>query len=171
MTEQVPDPLADDPFFRVVHARHPDVDLVILPPAVPAPTEEPPGTHGRARALVDGASTMLEDLFGRVGQQPGTRVSTWSSVGRSGRRRFLVRAIVGDLEPGTAVPLLREIGDALLAMGWDARPYDDGSPRLLAVRGDLRCASEAFEDSVRLAVDSVPLVVTDATISALETAS
>lgn len=165
-----PTPLSDDPFFRVLRERHPDADLVVLPPAAPAPDDEPAEVRERARELVATARATLDSVFRRIGREPSVAVDLWSSHDRTGRRRRIARAAVHDLDPGAPVALLREVGDALLALGWDARPYADGSPRLRAVRDGLVCEARAFGQALAVEVTSAPLPLSDATAAELEEA-
>lgn len=162
-----PDPLSEDPFLRTLRARHPDVDVVVLPPAVAAPAEEPAAVREQARHVVARARATLAAVSARIGREPSAAVDLWSSHDRTGRRRRIARAAFDELEPGVPVALLREVGDALLALGWDARPYADGSPRLRAVMQDLVCEAEATGQSVVVEVTSVPLPLSDATASQL----
>jgi hypothetical protein len=160
--------LSLDPLFRVLRERHPDVDLVILPPATPAPVDEDPVVRSRARDLVAAVGATVDEVLARTGIQPTARVEFWSSNGRDGSRSRIARAGVLELAAGSPGPLLEQVGDALLALGWDARPYADGSRRLRGVLGDLVCEAEATESSVTFEVRSLPLPISDATAAALE---
>lgn len=157
-----------DPFFRVLRESHPDVDLVILPPATPAPVDEDPAVRSLARDLVAAVGDTVDELLARTGIRPTARVEFWSSNSRDGSRSRVARAGVLELEEGAPGPLLEHVGNALLALGWDARPYADGSRRLRGVSGDLVCEAEATGSSVIVEVRSAALPLSDATAAALE---
>lgn len=159
------DALAREPLLRQVRDRHPDVDIVVLPPEDPIPPDTPPLTVGQARTLVADVRAALDDLFRRIGQEPAATADTWPAGSRAEVRRFQVRASVRDLvDP---VEVLRDIGDTLLASGWRAVPTGDAPPELEARRGPLRLRATAYERSVDVLVRTPYTRVPDATLREL----
>lgn len=133
-----PDPLQADPMLRVLRERHPEVDIVVLPqgaPAREAPEVDPPGRD----ALAGDLERDLGDLLERLGSDAPLR-----SVQRDRRWHtdewdqtwYEAVAVVDDLAQGDNVALLRATGQALVDLGWQARPVPGDRPRLVARRRD-----------------------------------
>ncbi|QWZ07594.1 hypothetical protein KRR39_19545 [Nocardioides panacis] len=129
--------VAGDAFFGVVRRRHPDLDIVLLPPQ---PPEEPPAERVRAADLVDVPARFdaeLTELLGDVAAGiPLPRVrSRWTpgAVTGSVAREALVAA-----EGVDAVAATRALAAAersLTGAGWHVLAPGDGLPRVLAGRG------------------------------------
>lgn len=103
-----------DPFFDAVRRRHPDVDLVVLPPELPS-VPAPPADRATAEALAEvvlAEATSLwdtintEDLTERpqlayvAGGQPGTVRSTARVLVPETDRGFLLLAALRQAVPG-----------------------------------------------------------------------
>ena len=128
-----PDPTLDDPMLRVLRERHPEVDVVVLPQPAPVP-ELPELGHAQRAPFAADLERLLDDLLGRL---PGA-----ASVSRDGRWHtdewdqswYECVAVAGGLTEGDNVRLLRSTGNALVGLGWQARPVPGDRPRLVARR-------------------------------------
>ena len=128
-----PDPTLTDPMLRVVRERHPEVDIVVLPQPVPVPAIPELGRAQREAFAAD-LETLLDDLLARL---PGA-----GQVKRDGRWHtdewdqtwYECVAVVGGLAVGDNIDLLRSTGNALVGLGWQARPVPGDRPRLVARR-------------------------------------
>ena len=128
-----PDPTLKDPMLRVLRERHPEVDVVVLPQSVPASQLTELGPAQREQFAAD-LERLLDDLLGRL---PGA-----GSVRRDGRWHtdewdatwYECVAVVGGLTEGANITLLRSTGNALVGLGWQARPVPGDRPRLVARR-------------------------------------
>lgn len=143
-----------DPFLRAVRQRHPDADLVLLPPVV---ADLPEASEAEATERVDRARASLASLYSRIGRTPTSSVELWWHQGLPDVHRLVVRASFRDLRTGTAVPLLRDVGEALLAEGWVAGPVPGERPALEAATRGQRLTAAAYPHSVDLELTSAPL--------------
>lgn len=73
-----------DPFFDTVRARHPDVDVVVLPPEPPAPPGDPL-TAGEVLARREADAAFAEALWQRVVEEPTELRHTVSAAAGSAR--------------------------------------------------------------------------------------
>ncbi|QIX27875.1 hypothetical protein ncot_15740 [Nocardioides sp. JQ2195] len=160
------DPSLHDPFLRVVRQEHPDVDLVILPPAATPPRTESPEVLRQARAAVQESRRTLTRLLAETGRPESTMVDLWSTYARTGSRHRIARTLLADLPE--AARTLEVVGDWLLAEGWDARPCADGSPRLRAVRADLVLEATGHPTAIEVEIRSVSFPLSDATAASLD---
>lgn len=144
-------PLAD-PMLRVLRERHPEVDVVVLPQPVPVP-QLPELGHAEREAFAADLERLLDDLLGRL---PGA-----GSVRRDGRWHtdewdqswYECVAVVGGLTDGDNITLLRSTGNALVGLGWQARPVPGDRPRLVARRrGGFEAAATVRPTSLVLTV-------------------
>lgn len=164
----MPPAIADDPFWRVVHQRHPDVNIVLLPEPVPAPAEPVPGTYQRAEWLSATCESTLNSIQERLGHAFDARTGFWVFGERTGQRQYAATAALSGLPRGEVVTTLRAIGDALLELGWDARPSIDGTLAIRAVGDEMLTRVEASESMIALEVRTAALPLTDAEADALE---
>ena len=145
--ELQPSDAAVPPFFEAVRRRHPDVDIVVLPPEQEQPAERVPTAHveaGKARvadvmARAWAAATDLpEEAEVRLGYgpQPGTVVA---------KARILSRAPEGE----RVVDALHTV---LTEDGWQLGRVADGS-RFLGRREDLQIRVSYAEASGGVLVD------------------
>jgi hypothetical protein len=140
-----PDPLRADPMLRVLRERHPEVDIVVLPQGVPA-RRAPEVDPSERDDLAGDLERALDDLLDRLGADAPLR-----SVQRAQRWQTdewdqtwcEAVAVVDDLADGENVALLRVTGQALVDLGWQARPVPGDRPRLVARRRDGAEASAA----------------------------
>ncbi|PUA79020.1 hypothetical protein [Nocardioides currus] len=152
------DAVAADPMMRVLRERHPDVDIVLLPPVEPI-LDRPSATWAQCRALQHHADTVLATLSLNLGHEPATRVDYWWSQAHPEVRRWVTAASYADLGDDGARALLRALGNLLVRLGWEPRPAADGSPRLRGVAGPFELIASAADDAVSVNITSDPLYV------------
>ena len=148
----------DDPFFAVVRRRHPDVDLVVLPPddeAQPVETVDD-ATVDRAAELVEAfAHTLWVAIAPLSETEPEARL-------RYGEREAEVRAVarvVDRREDGYAV--LVRLRHELELRGWAVRRPPGALERLTAGLAGGRLMATYAEETrvVTLELSSAPLPV------------
>ena len=157
MTDPALDPPPPDPMLGELRRRHPDLDVVLLP--APAPAAHPPlaGT-GRVRGLRAHLDAVLATLAGDLGLAPEEVVRLWWEQAHPLCHRRVVRAGFADTDGRrTPVDLLRQVADALVALGWDVRPAADGAPRLRAVAGPVEAVAAATPSALSLRLTSEPV--------------
>ena len=150
--------LAAAPMLGVLHERHPDVDIILLPGPPPPPADGPAATPAQLDALAEDTEVAVDDLLARLVRDPAwsgssQRESRWrrDAVGRTYRE---VVVVVTDLAAGDNVRLLRAVGNALLELGWTARPVSADPPRLAARRGPRSATAAVREGALQLFVGS-----------------
>jgi hypothetical protein len=152
------DQVAADPMMRVLRERHPDVNIVLLPPVEPI-LDRPSATSAQCRAVQKHADTVLATLSLNVEHEPSTRVDYWWSQSHPEVRRWVTAASYADLGDDGAIPLLRTLGNLLARLGWEPRPAADGSPRIRGVAGPFELIASADGDAVSVNITSDPLYV------------
>lgn len=157
----------DDPFFRVLRERHPDVDVVLLPPVDPTPAADPPATVGQALAVQRHAAAVLDALWGRIGRTDESRAQLWWAQADPRLHRFVVKAAVGGLREGEGRPVTGDIARALLDLGWQPRPSPADQPSLLARVGALDVSVTGSATTVSVEILSDPLHLTPDTLHQL----
>ena len=143
MTRHPAGPPVGDPFWAEVRRRHPDVDLVLLPPEAPAdPTDEP----------VDDAVVRadLETVRARAAalglQEPEERVELTATAGAV---RAAARAVThADRDA------LERLHAAAVAAGWDVRRHP-GPVELLLGHGDRLALRASYAPSTGVLVVEV----------------
>lgn len=158
-----PDPVMSDPMLRVLRERHPEVDIVVLPQT--APVRQAPTLSLQQRAdLAGDLDRSLDELLGRVVTDPAvqiTREATWHSDEWDQTWLECV-AVLGPLEQGANISLLRATGNALLGLGWQARPVPGDRPRLAARhRRGFEGAATVRPDSLVLSLRTAKLRIAD----------
>jgi hypothetical protein len=160
--------LGDEPYFRVLRELHPDVDLVILPPADAAQPDLSLAASEDVATTVHAARAALDALLEAIGHPaPDARHEAWRFENSPFVRTFVVRASVRGLPEGEARPLLRRIGDTLLAQGWDARAVADRPAELLASDGRHLLDAEVVAGSIDIRLESMSLAAAPETIEAV----
>lgn len=150
------DQVAADPMMRILRERHPDVNIVLLPPVEPL-LDQPSATPAQCRAVQKHADTVLATLSLNVEQEPSTRVDYWWSQTHPEVRRWVTAATYADLGDDGAIPLLRTLGNLLARLGWEPRPAADGSPRIRGVAGPFELIASAHGGAVSVNITSDPL--------------
>ena len=125
--------VANDPFWSVVRRRHPDVDIVVLPPddapdLTPAPDATPVHT-GAARADFE---ADVADLWDRLGQPADRPLVRWTTAPNRGAVALEGRLTAEDVDPDDAPVVLRRAAERLADAGWHVLVPPDGVPRLSA---------------------------------------
>ncbi len=133
-----PRDVSDDPFFGEVRRRHPDVDIVLLPPEPPdgpAPTPvDPTALTGVAAEHDAEARALWSRVAGGIDLPTGTtRWAPGSLTGTVARESLLAAEGV---DPVTAAAALAGAARSLGEDGWHVLEPDTGMPRVLAGRGE-----------------------------------
>lgn len=150
-----PDPTATDPFFRVLRERHPDVDVVLLPPTQPRPAD-PDAWSGDPEAVADDARETLRVLGVSLGTDLPAGVRFWKHHEEAAQQHLVVATSFA--APGREVPELRRVGQALLDLGWRAAPLErEDRPTLEAHRDGHRLIAHVVEGGVDLVLTSRPV--------------
>ena len=150
-----PDPTATDPFFRVLRERHPDVDVVLLPPTQPRPAD-PDAWSGDPDAVADDAREALRVLGVSLGTDLPAGVRFWKHHEEAAQQHLVV--VTSFAAPGREVPELRRVGQALLDLGWRAAPLErEDRPTLEAHRDGHRLIAHVVEGGVDLVLTSRPV--------------
>lgn len=137
-----PRDVSDDPFFGEVRRRHPDIDIVLLPPEPPQAPEPPAGSapvdpsvlttvavehEAEARALWSRVARGIDLPADTARWAPGTVTGTVA-------RESLLAA--EGVDPVTAAAALAGAARSLAEGGWHVLEPDTGMPRVLAGRGE-----------------------------------
>lgn len=150
-----PDPTATDPFFRVLRERHPDVDVVLLPPTQLRPAD-PDAWSGDPEAVADDAREALRVLGVSLGTDLPAGVRFWKHHEEAAQQHLVVATSFA--APGREVPELRRVGQALLDLGWRAAPLErEDRPTLEAHRDGHRLIAHVVEGGVDLVLTSRPV--------------
>ena len=146
-----------DAFFTPVRRRHPDVDIVVLPPPEPASSGDP--VDG---AQVDAALDRVHDTASRVSEaalgHTTVPAATWAFGQDEG-------TVVASVRAGTTTDhgfsLLAELRELLERDGWRIRRPPGEVERLVGARGDVRVQASYAETTgaLLLEVRSDPIQV------------
>lgn len=141
--------------FSELHRRHPDVDLVLLPPPIPLPeiAEAADGEVVAARVRVAATARQLWSAIA-----PGSEVAPvdrWSYAADPGRVRAVSRLVEERVDGfGVLVALRHE----LESHGWAVSRPDGGVERLIGFLDEVEVAA-SYAGTLVLTVSSDPLVV------------
>jgi hypothetical protein len=169
------DALAQAPLLRVVHERHPDVDVVVLPPEAPAPepADAPVPVTDAAldaeRSRVEGVLAALLAAAAVPGDSPAdaTTRTTWRSAPTS-RVVPVAEARLPIDGPEAGIAVGQALSARLRADGWDGRLERAGAtPLLLAALDDRSVRVAWLDDAVLVTVRGRDLPVATATARAL----
>jgi len=156
------DPILGDPLFRELRQRHPEVDIVLLPPQVPLAEPRVPAADAAQRgALADSLDRHVDDLVARLSREPA-----WTAEHRAGRwitdewghTCYETAVEVTELADGGNIALLRATGNALVGLGWKARPVPGDRPRITARRRGGETAAARVRASSLVITARTPLV-------------
>ncbi|MBM7517360.1 hypothetical protein [Nocardioides nitrophenolicus] len=128
--------VAADPFWSVVRRRHPDVDLVLLPPAAaPEESEPEPAPTSVADASAECLARVAElwDLL-VGGTVPDEQRSAWTTGPAPGLMRHEATWTLLAVDPVLATGTLERAAASLRDEGWRVLAPPDGMPRVLAGR-------------------------------------
>src|SRR5687767_9914602 len=118
------DPTLVDALFRELRQRHPEVDIVLLPPQATVAEPRVPEADAEQRgALAESLEQHVDDLVARLSHEPG-----WTAEERAGRwitdewghTCYETAVEVTRLADGDNIALLRSTGNALVGLGWQA---------------------------------------------------
>lgn len=145
-----------DAFFGAVRRRHPDVDIVVLPPE-PAPPVQQADEAGLAAVLARTADTA-NAAWAACGQPTGTSTPRWRFGPDAGTVLASARADAETTEGHEALVALRR---AIENDGWRVRRLEGGVERLSGSRGDITVQASYAEGSgaLLLEVSSTPVFV------------
>ncbi len=153
------DPARNDPFFSELRSKHPDVDIVLLPPVPETPPDLPPATTGQALATQRHATAVLDALWTRIGRTPAATVGLWWAQADPHLHRYVVNAAVSGLEESENDLVVNEIARALLDLGWEPQPSPVDQPSLKARVGtlDVQVTGTASGVAVEIITDALHL--------------
>ena len=163
------DALAQAPLLRVVHERHPDVDVVVLPPETPAPEQADtpvPVTDAALDAERSRVEGVLTGLLTAADADTSPR-TTWRSAPAS-HVVPVAEARLPIVGPEAGIAVGRALSARLRADGWDGRLERTGAtPLLLAALDDRSVRVAWLDDAVLVTVRGRDLPVATATARAL----
>lgn len=139
------DAVAHDPFWSVVRRRHPDLDIVILPPE-PAPVADS-GLPARAPAsFADLEVAEADDDWARlVGHGMPVTARRWIPGPTGDSVRHTVTLTLDDVSETAGLGHLREAASLLAAEDWRVFVPPTGLPRVTAERpGELGAENLLF---------------------------
>lgn len=126
--------LAADPFWSALKRRHPDIDIVLLPSAPPAPSASgtaPMAAEPFAREHLMDTDRVWDALVGHGTQR---RTARWiPGPTRDSVRRTATLTLDG-VDQTVAVAHLRAAEEVLRAEGWRTFAPPTGMPRITAER-------------------------------------
>ncbi|WP_162794555.1 hypothetical protein [Nocardioides houyundeii] len=141
--------VSQDPFWSVVRRRHPDIDVVLLPPAAGGSAETPPGVAVQEpETVATHADESVRRTWARlVGDHASAvRVETrWLPGGAPDRIRRETTLTAEGVETSAGVRRLREAIGLLEGDGWHVFVPPRGVPRLNAGQGADQAAAEDAE--------------------------
>lgn len=128
------DQIDGDPFWSEVRRRHPDLDIVLLPPEPAVPSES--GLPSRdpepfARMQLADADDLWAGLVGHGIPRPE---ATWIPGPTGDSVRHSITLTLDDVEDTTGIGHLRDASDRLSADDWRVFTPPTGMPRVTADR-------------------------------------
>lgn len=159
------DQINTDPFWSVVRKRHPDLDIVLLPPTPPAPDESglpPRAPEPFALAHIAETDTVWAEIVGHGMPRSSIR---WIPGPTRDSVRHTVTLTLDEVDSGVGLDHLRGAADLLVAGAWRVFTPPTGMPRVTADRdgelGDehllIGYAPEALRLFLRLTSAGVPV--------------
>jgi hypothetical protein len=135
--ESSADPAANDPFWAPVRRRHPDVDIVLLPPEQAVPEQRAPAASEPVdpveieEAVGDLVSALWRATVGDT--VPTEREQRWV---QDRVQTTWTHETGGQVDPATAQGVVRRLADVLEQSGYDVLAPPDGLPRVQAGKPD-----------------------------------
>lgn len=139
------DVVRNDPFWSVVRRRHPDLDVVILPPE-PAPVADSGLPVRAAEPFAELETAEAEGWWAQlVGHGTPMSVRRWIPGPTGDSVRHTVTLTLDSVSGAAALEHLREARPLLEADGWHVFTPPTGMPRVMADRpGELDAESLLF---------------------------
>lgn len=168
------DALAQAPLLRVVHERHPDVDVVVLPPEAPEP-EPADAPVPVTDAALDAERSRVEGVLAGLLTAAATDAPAADAALRTTWRSAPASRVVPVAEarlpiegPEAGVAVGQALSGRLREDGWDGRLDRAGAtPLLLAALDDRSVRVAWLDDAVLVTVRGRDLPVATATARAL----
>lgn len=149
------DPIATDPFFKVLRERHPDVDIVLLPALEPRAADVDAWTDD-PRIVEERSAQLLGEVIHAMGVEAAPGPPVWRDHPEAPQRYVRFETSWAATPP---VPELRRLGTTLLELGWDAEPVATERPTLRATRAGHILIAEVSTAEVDLELTSPPVVI------------
>lgn len=139
------DVVRNDPFWSVVRRRHPDLDIVILPPE-PAPVADSGLPERTAEPFAELEIAEADGWWAQlVGHGTPTTTRRWIPGPTGDSVRHTATLTLDDVSSTAGLGHLREAGALLDADGWHVFTPPTGMPRVTADRpGELGVESLLF---------------------------
>ncbi len=154
--------LPGDPFWDVVQRRHPDVDIVILPPE-PATVVDGPAQASMpdARRLARDVDEMFDEMWDLLlpAQPVVHSLVRWEAGIGTGVGAPARSARVDHLQPDEARLLVTAADGALTARTWRVTSPDGPFHRLTATADGITVTMSAHQDVCRLEVRGADVTV------------
>ncbi|MGF2948610.1 hypothetical protein [Microbacterium alcoholitolerans] len=127
-----------DPFWSVVRRRHPDLDIVVLPPAPPRPAE----SGGPLRApepfaeahLAQAHAVWAEIIGHRMPQSTPKCTTRWIPGPTRDAVRHTATLTIDDVDGASGLEHLNGVPEPLIADRWRVFAPPTGMPRITADR-------------------------------------
>jgi hypothetical protein len=146
-----------DAFFAPVRRRHPDVDIVVLPPQDPAPSTQPIDEE-----QVDATLDRVAGTAGLVWNAAlRTTAAPEAGLGFGPDEGTVVASAHASATPADGRGALVALRGLLEGAGWRVRQHAGTVERLSGARGDVRVQASYSESTgaLRLEVRSEPMYV------------
>lgn len=123
-----------DPFWSIVHRRHPDLDIVLLPPEPPKPAHS--GRPNRAPGPFERLQWEDMDKLWAilVGHGMPRRNTQWIPGPTDDSVRHTITLTLNDVESTAGIGHLREAVELLKNDDWNVFTPPTGTPRIMADR-------------------------------------
>lgn len=145
MSNDAAETVSNDPFWSVVRRRHPDLDIVLLPPEAPPVADS--GLPERApEPFAEIEAAEADDCWARlVGHGMPVRAARWIPGPTGDSVRHSITLTIDDTPAAVGIGHLREAEALLTADDWQVFTPPTGMPRVLADRpGELGGESLLF---------------------------
>lgn len=146
------DDLAREPLFRALHERHPDVDIVVLPPVSTAPPSVS-ATPEEAAEVARTGDRLLDALLAVADRPEPSRTADWTRGNSAHWHRLVLRSSLRDLTaPGEVEEVLSELTNLVGSGNWT--PVADSRADLAARADGFLLEVDAFPEAIDLCLSS-----------------
>lgn len=161
------EPLAAEPLFRRLHAEHPDVDVVVLPPVSTAPPDRF-ATPEEARQFLDLVRGIFDTVLAAAAVPSDARSEAWVRGSSAHWHRRVCRASLRGLAaPNEVSGVLARLTAYVEQAGWH---QEESSATLAASADGYRLEVDGFAEAVDLVLYSAYVPVADEVLDALDEA-